>query len=47
MDDQKNVPARQFLTFPINCNKLGQTQLKTDNWTLEQDGLGTPLGCLH
>lgn len=39
MADQ--APARQFLTFPITCNRLGQTQIKTANWTLEQDALGT------
>jgi hypothetical protein len=45
MTTESDAPARQFLIFTINCQKLGRAvPLKTNNWQLEQSG---PMPAIH
>jgi hypothetical protein len=45
MTSESAAPVRQFLTFTINCSKLGRlAPIKTNNWQLEQSG---PMPAVH
>jgi len=45
MPTEPQALTQQFLTFTINCQKLGRlAPIKTNNWQLEQFG---PMPAIH